>query len=343
MTHPQRRDLADDLCERLGELAPRIVVDPEPDGPPTAVRTAAAAWNSAPSDATHHLVIQDDVHPSREFTSALADEVRSAPMCCLSLYAGWANRVGATARVAALTGRRRFLIEESFVPAPALILPTGLAREAGAYLNAHMADADLGDSTLLSSFLRRRGIPVEALTASLVQHDALGSPSLLAKSAAKGIRRAACFRDDITDHTDLDGLLARPPALPYVIPDNRRAVVDVGLPDGSWKTLHAAEWLEGRGYDDVLPPPVKPLVDEGGRVVASSSDLREAWLAAFCAGVLAGPGALPRSCEGSVAAVALRSLLPGSFRRGLTGPDVALLTDIGGPLIDDALERSRRS
>lgn len=343
MTHPKRRELADDLCERLGGLAPRIVVDPDPDGPPTAVRTAAAAWRAAPRDATHHLVIQDDVHLSRDFVSALADEVRAAPTCCLSLYAGWANRVGATARAAALAGRRRFVIEESFVPAPALILPADVAREAGAYLDAHLAHADLGDSTLLSRFLRERAIRVEALTASLVQHDVLGRSSLLAKSAAKGIRRAACFRDDTADHAELDGLLARPPALAYVIPDNRRAVVDVGLPDGRWKTLHAARWLEENGHRAVPPPPAKPVVDAAGRIVASSSDLREAWLAAFCVGVLAGPAALPRTSDGSAAAVALRSLLPGSFRRGLTGPDVTLLIDGGGPLIDDALARSRRT
>lgn len=135
MTHPKRRALAEDLCERLSELAPPVVVDPEPDGPPTAVRTAAAAWNSAPSDATHHLVLQDDLLPSKESVAVLADEVRAAQTSCLSLYAGWSKRIGVAARLAALAGRRRFVIAESFVPAPALVLPSDVAREAGAYLD----------------------------------------------------------------------------------------------------------------------------------------------------------------------------------------------------------------
>ncbi|MFI1226353.1 MULTISPECIES: hypothetical protein [unclassified Streptomyces] len=341
MTHPKRLALAEELRELLGELAPRIVVDPLPDGPPTAVRTAALAWSSAPADATHHLVLQDDLLPSREFLAVLTEEVRSVPACCLSLYAGWSKRIGAAARLAAVAGKRRFVIEESFIPAPALLLPADLARDAGAYLDSRMAEADLGDSTLLRDFLWERGIEVQALTASPVQHDVRGSASLLARSAAKGIRRVACFRDDAGDATELDGLLVRQRALAYVAPDSRRAVVDVALPDGGWSSSPAAVWLKDAGHGDVLPPsPADPIRGAGGEVIATPEDLREAWLATFCMGLLAGPGDRSRT---SVGAVALRTLLPGAFRMGLSDPDVTVLADIGGPLLDDALASSHRA
>ncbi|MFI8313154.1 hypothetical protein ACIGBK_21265 [Streptomyces microflavus] len=340
MTHPRRLALAEELREQLSELTPRIVVDPDPDGPPTAVRTAAAAWSSAPVGATHHLVLQDDLLPSKEFLAVLTEEVRSASACCLSLYAGWSKRIGAAARLAAVAGKRRFVIEESFIPAPALLLPADLARDAGAYLDSRMADAGLGDSTLLRDFLQERGTEVQALTASLVQHDVRGSASLLAQSAAKGIRRVACFRDDVGGTVDLDGLLVRQPALAYVAPDSRRAVVDVALPDGSWKSSPAAAWLEDRGLRSVLPPSrAEAIRAAGGEVIATPEDLREAWLATFCMGLLAGPAGRSRTSVGSVA---LRTLLPGAFRMGLSDRDVTMLADTGGPLLDDALESSQR-
>ncbi|MFE0427438.1 hypothetical protein [Streptomyces sp. NPDC058953] len=58
MTHPVRRAQAQELCDRLGLGG--LAMDPEPDGPPSALRTALVAWSRIADGATHQLFIQDD-------------------------------------------------------------------------------------------------------------------------------------------------------------------------------------------------------------------------------------------------------------------------------------------
>jgi hypothetical protein len=60
MTHPRRRDHAQKLAAALHPYPVDIVLDPAPDGPPESLRTAVRAWAAA-GDATHHLVVQDDI------------------------------------------------------------------------------------------------------------------------------------------------------------------------------------------------------------------------------------------------------------------------------------------
>ncbi|NEE50650.1 hypothetical protein G3M55_39350, partial [Streptomyces sp. SID8455] len=82
----------------------RVVVDPSPEAGPGALRTARAAWAAVAPDATHHVVLQDDVVPCREFAAQVAHAVRELPDTPLALYANWNSWNGAATRAAALQG-----------------------------------------------------------------------------------------------------------------------------------------------------------------------------------------------------------------------------------------------
>src|SRR5213079_488995 len=102
MTHPRRLPRARELAATLGLDA--VVVDPDPDGPPSALRTALAAWGAAAPGATHHLVLQDDVSAPASLRDLVRRSVRRHPADALAFYAAWNTRNGSAVRLAALVG-----------------------------------------------------------------------------------------------------------------------------------------------------------------------------------------------------------------------------------------------
>ena len=107
MTHPRRAEAARRLAGALPELAPAVVVDPYPEGPPSTLRTSLAAWAAVPGWATHHLVLQDDAEPRPGLVGALTALVGARPEEALSLFCEWGS---ATATMAALLGCSNSLV-----------------------------------------------------------------------------------------------------------------------------------------------------------------------------------------------------------------------------------------
>ncbi|AJC53647.1 hypothetical protein GZL_01043 [Streptomyces sp. 769] len=56
MHHPRRAGVLPGLLEACAPFPVRVAEDPEPDGPPSPLRTAKRAW-AAVGETTHHVVI----------------------------------------------------------------------------------------------------------------------------------------------------------------------------------------------------------------------------------------------------------------------------------------------
>jgi hypothetical protein len=187
MTHPRRLRHARALVERHPELDLRLVVDPEPEGPPTALRSASAAWGAVDADASHHLVVQDDVTLSAGFLPRVLAAVRSQPEGALSLFTHWGSHLSYAVRLAALGGLSWTGAIGTYLPTVALVLPAEVARAvAGRLAGAGTRHDDVAMRRVLADL----GVPAYVAVRNLVQDNDL--PSLVGH-AAHGVRRAACF------------------------------------------------------------------------------------------------------------------------------------------------------
>ena len=79
MAHPSRQDRAQALRDALKNFVLEHPGNPAPDSPPSALRTASVARATHAPDATHHLVLQDDVSLPTGFHEALLEAVRRQP------------------------------------------------------------------------------------------------------------------------------------------------------------------------------------------------------------------------------------------------------------------------
>ncbi|MFG2525424.1 hypothetical protein [Streptomyces sp. NPDC048527] len=85
MTHPVRLVQAQHLAARL--RLDGLAVDPDPQGPPSALRTALVAWSAAAPGASHHLVVQDDVDAPAELLEIVTRAAARFPDEALVFYA----------------------------------------------------------------------------------------------------------------------------------------------------------------------------------------------------------------------------------------------------------------
>jgi hypothetical protein len=185
MTHPSRLAVAERLLAALADLEPTVVIDPDPAGPPSSLRTARRAWAAVAPDATHHLVLQDDAWPAAGFAQHVREAAAARPGHAISLFAHWGSRTSFAVRLAALTGRGWAEVIDGYTPTVGLILPAAAAR----------AFAGLGESRTpkddveMRRFLLREAIPSCVTVPNLVEH--LGTDSLVGNQR-HGSRRSAC-------------------------------------------------------------------------------------------------------------------------------------------------------
>jgi hypothetical protein len=328
MCHPSRLPMAEELAADLGPAA-RIVLDPEPDAPADAVRCAAEAWAASGPEHSHVLVLQDDMTLAPGFTDRLVEAVTTHPDDVVALFAAWSSATSGAARLAAVNGYSWLSWRADYVPGPALVMPAGLARDFGAFLQAS-EDRSTGDAGLLQSFLSARGRRSLLTVPSLAQHDVRGADSVLGNGVTKGVRRSVCFAGDLPAAA---GSAGRPPAdgrvfeaveSPFVSQQDFTAYVNVK--DASPQDLVGADvpaerWLAARGADqgllDEAWAAARQVLPAGLGGLVRAERLYQTWLSAVCLGVLS-PGAPPSGALSAAGEAALATTVPGVYRRVFT-------------------------
>ena len=177
MHHPRRADLLPDLVNACAPLIPRVVTDPEPDGPPSPLRTAKRAWAAVPDGATHHLVLQDDVRPMPGFAGHLLRAVTARPEAGTALFVHGKSPINAylVRRSAAAGAAWAPLSPVEWTPTLGLVLPAAEALGLAAHLGA-LPDELLDDDDFVTPYWADRGLSVLATVPHLIDHG--DAPSL---------------------------------------------------------------------------------------------------------------------------------------------------------------------
>jgi hypothetical protein len=173
MHHPFRAGRIPALVDACAPLEPQVVVDPDPAGVPSPLRTAKRAWAQIDDRATHHLVLQDDIVLAKGFAGHLGRAVAQRPMHAISLYSHWDSPHNSylIRRAAAAGSAWAPLSTAEWTPTQGLVLPVEHARELAKYL-AEIPDEIQDDDEMVVIFCRERGIPVVATVPHLVDHCA---------------------------------------------------------------------------------------------------------------------------------------------------------------------------
>ncbi|MFJ1717215.1 hypothetical protein [Streptomyces sp. NPDC088260] len=191
MCHPVRREAVADLVTALHPLHPRLVWDPNPGAGPSPLRTAKLAWSDVAPDATHHLVLQDDVMLVPGFADHLKALVAMREKDAIALYVNWNSPHNSYhVRSAAMAGSAWApLTLEEWVPTLGLVLPADAARSLGAHLQRY-PDELRDDDELVAKFCQAEGISVVATVPHLLEH---GMGSSVAGNDGHGRRQATVF------------------------------------------------------------------------------------------------------------------------------------------------------
>ena len=194
MAHPRRRPQAEALLARLHGDDQSLVLDPDPDGPPSPLRTAACAWAGPYGGASHRLVLQDDVLPAAGFMGLVSEAIRNRPDDPIAFYCNWNHWNGSPVRLAAFTGAGwAKAIPDEYAPSLAVVLPRTLAADFADYAQRLLIGGTPPDDEALASFLRERNKPLFIAVPNLVEH--MGGESLVGNDV-HGPRLSPCFADD---------------------------------------------------------------------------------------------------------------------------------------------------
>lgn len=321
MTHPARLAQAQRLAGKLGGTNVTVACDPAPEQGPATLRTARVAWQHVAADATHHLVVQDDVQVRPNFLTRVAEAAADHPQHALAFFAEWGSATANAVRLAALRGAGWAPVVDHYVPTQALVLPAVVAREVDGFL-AGLAP-DTPDDIALRDLLLRRGIPAVVTVPNLVQHADV--PSLIGNSPM-GLRHAVCYEPGLAD-AGVDGgpELGMPAGLPYFSWWDRAAEFRVWDRPGAttWRShplddFFGALELTAEQARHSLPGAAGRLGADGpDRIPVPAQALTDLWLTGFAIGLLAVDGSGEQHRIQPIrpaATVAVQSLAPGALR-----------------------------
>ena len=318
MTHPSRLDYARSIASRLPGIGVELAVDPDPGARPSTVRTARRAFGASTSEATHHLVLQDDVLMTDGFLRVLEEAVVMRPEAALSLFAEWGSRTAYLARWATSIGVNFVPVFNPYMPMQAIVLPCPLAVDLSAYLETDVSDEEPDDRAVLR-FLTKVDAQRLVVVPNLVEH--LDFPSLVGNSD-QGERRSVCAALSGDFPVFGPDVLPLPKFLPFfawtsgdaVVIDTANDVPSAHRPSGdalsSWG-LSAVDQSEE--YESSLD-----LLDEEPRQVDQRL-LKGVWQTAVALGAVqeaAWPGTIERVLgTDKFATESLFTLAPGALRR----------------------------
>lgn len=326
MAHPRRVESARALVARAPRGALSIVTDPDPSGPPSALRTALVAWSSVEAAATHHLVVQDDMMLSDTLFDRARQAIEAMPDAALALFSLWDSRNGGAVRLGALAGARWVPAVNEYTPCAALILPKDVA--AGYVDYARNRQGTWPEDILMHRYLRSAGVRTFIGVPNLAEHQDLPS---LAGNAFRGPRLSACFLP-----TDPAGgehsRLADLSAVPFF--KNGIAQCAVRIPGSRrprWLHLDCEQYLGRWGV------PVEDLRSRIRRIAAGLDPAAAwgVWLTSYTLGLVhridehdtAVGVAEPRRPDSDVVAHALASVGPGGLCHTRSSREIARVSD----------------
>jgi hypothetical protein len=303
-----------------------VIVDPEPSGRPSPLRAARLAWSAAGRNATHHLVLQDDVELCSGFLDHVEEAIAARPDAALSLFTEWGNRTGAALRMASLLGDAWAEVVDPYVQTQALVLPAGVAAGFDAFAEREAGD-DLMDDTVMVAYLRRLGVRAVVPVPNLVEHA--DTPSLVDNDRL-GRRRSACFLSGSLPPPAWSGAITAPTLVPFLHSMTGKPLCDVRQSAGGhdWQRLGTAQILQFRGLGEEVTGGVDDVlsqVERGAEAVTAIGRERLAglWLTALALGVslaelwTGAHGSLDDALRRPVATAALGTMPAGAFRRSV--------------------------
>jgi hypothetical protein len=194
--HPSRAALLDRLVSSLGPTPFDVVVDPDPDGPPSAWRTYRRCLSERPGEDV--VIVQDDAVAADGVADAIPAIADANPGRLVVLYVGGmpvrtAKRIR---RMADMGHRYAAPHPDDWVPTVALIWPAALRVDLLDWADRHGVKPDaLGDDSIVGRWAGHRRLDVVCTIPSLFQHPD-DEPSLIGrkhKSGANPFRVAARF------------------------------------------------------------------------------------------------------------------------------------------------------
>ncbi|MGW2181915.1 hypothetical protein ACWCXX_28235 [Streptomyces sp. NPDC001732] len=275
MTHPRRRAAAEKMALAAPSGLLRVVMDPDPTGTPSVLRTALAAWSAIEDGATHQLVVQDDMVLSESFFDRVRHAIEEFPDAALALFALWDSRNGAAVRFGAMAGARWVGAVNEYFPCVAIVLPRRVAEGFVTYGRQRLGGWP--DDILMHRYLRDNGVPRYVAVPNLAEHEDRGS---ISGNAFRGPRRSVCFLPE--DRAGEEGrTLTGLTVLPFFKHGVAQCAVRVpGSGPQHWLHLDAEQYLRGAGLPaSLLRPP---------RTGATGADVRGTWLTALTMGFEAG-------------------------------------------------------
>jgi hypothetical protein len=265
MSHESRYPDAVRLAAAIGDCC-QVVTDPDPGAGPATLRTARVAWTAASDDATHHLLLQDDVVVAPGFMAAVRQAVADHPEAALAFFTEWGSRSADMLRIAAIIGSPWLECVDRYLPTQAVVLPAAVARGFG----EHTATLDprTPDDNALLAYLRCHRIPALIAVPNLADH--LDMPSLVGNHWM-GSRRSACYREDLAGTPAGHPGSRQASSIPRVLPAARL------VPHLAWEDAAAVYWVVD---DDVTADwdvcPLPSLLDRIGAGEAFRQEALEA-------------------------------------------------------------------
>lgn len=195
--HPKRTYLLPRLMDRLGEF--ELITDPDPDGVPSPLRTYRECLRSAPVDATHLIVIQDDAWPCEGFREKAESAIAERPDTVVCFFVPGIACAGARRMAYAASQGERWaeIGGKSVLPLVATCWPAPLIEPFLVFSLSPRYRDKLNDDSVASAFLKMRHLDVWrenkrevwATVPSIVEHPDR-EPSLVGKMASDGRNRA---------------------------------------------------------------------------------------------------------------------------------------------------------
>lgn len=328
MTHPRRSAAAEKITRQDPKGRIRVVLDPDPSGAPTALRTANPSWDCVGDAATHHIVFQDDVILAEGFFAYLEETAAIVPGEAVAFYEGWEGRNSGVVRLGALLGEHWAYAIDEHVPSLALMLPAEVARGYSRFAAEHGNGWPY--DVVIQRYLKALGVPVRLAVPSPVDHDDVPS---LAGNSKHGWRRATLFSAESVEVTTDE--CASFSVVPFYQYGEAKCAVRYGA---RWEYLDTDRYLHRIGLSERC---------EGGLADAGDAGLppavrREVWLTAFATGAVVA-GLTLQDPDPDVLRAVMDSLGPGGLCEEYTGTELLAMIPQVRELAVTAFESGREA